>query len=825
MKRIMTLITGLLLLPAMAGATPGPSTAIQQMNQIPLAFTRNIGQWDERVLFRATAGGATLWFTREGITYQFLKRIPKSDSKERMAARLNGTHDLAGLGSFDKFDREPDSVQQLLLTAKFIGAKANPRVIAEGQMEYKCNYFIGNDPAKWHADVPNYSSITLIDIYPGVDLKYSGDGNGQVAYEFIATPGAGIAQIKVEYEGAEETSIDADGRVVLTTKWGDMTPAIMPPTNGDLSGNVTLLQLSKKTTEFEADGANQQASGTKAVGLVYSTFLGGSGYDYCFGIAVDGSGCAYLTGYTQYSTDFPMHNAYDSSYNSVDVFVTKLSATGNSLIYSTYLGGGDFDEGYGIAVDGSGNAYVTGWTASTNLPTLSPYQATLQGGSMDAFVTKLSADGDILIYSTYLGGGGGDEGYGIAVDGSGNAYVTGWTTSTNFPTLNPYQTNQDTTDAFVTKLSADGDILIYSTYLGGEIDDVGIGIAVDGSGNAYVTGQTYSTNFPTLNPYQTDQVGYDAFVTKLSAAGDSLVYSSYLGGSSNDYGRGIAVDGSGCAYVTGETVSSDFPTHNAYDASFNADYPYFGYDAFVTKFSSTGDSLIYSTYLGGANGDWGNGIAVDGSGNAYVTGVTHSYFNFPTLNAYDASSNGDYDAFVTKFSAVGNALIYSTFLGGGDFDRGYGIAVDGSGNAYVTGYTRSSDFPTQNAYDTTFNDGGDYGDGFVTKLSALADPADVFDDGATIPEGFDLGQNYPNPFNSSTIISFSLDRPSDVDVKIFNLIGQEVRWERFGRKAAGAHQWTWDGCDDQGKALASGVYFYQIKAGGSVISKKMVMLK
>jgi len=702
----------------------------ETLKKMPLSFTKNMGQWDSQVLFRANAGGATMWFTKEGVTYQFTRRINTRSGAVIVPCRANAVrpNDPA-----DRFSQEKDSVEQLVLTAKFVGANPNPEVIAERQLEYKCNYFLGNDPTKWHTDVPNYEAITLKDIYPGIDLKYSGDGSGQAAYEFITAPGADIAQIKVEYEGAEETSIDADGKLILKTKWGDMTAAVKTPVDSPrpvgegsgvravLSGTASFSQLSEKTIGFEASGSGQQVLGTLAVGLVYSTYLGGGSDDYGYGIAVDGSGNAYVTGSTW--NFFPTLNPYQTHQGNGDAFVTKFSSAGNSLIYSTYLGGGINETGMGIAVDGSGNAYVTGITNSSNFPTLNPYQ-TYQGPvpyGDDVFVTELSCAGNSLIYSTYLGGAGYDEGYGIAVDGSGNAYLTGWTSSTNFPTQNPYQlTIHGSRDVFVTKLSTTGNSLIYSTYLGGSSYDEGYGIAVDGSGNAYVAGSTYSFDFPTVNPYQSvhQDGGYtDAFCSKLSSSGNSLIYSTYLGGSGVDEGIAIAVDGSDNVYVTGFTGSLDFPTVDPFQATFQGGYV----DAFVTKLSSSGNSLIYSTYLGGGDEDQANDIEVDVSGNAYVTGWTWSP-NFPTLNPYQTNQDTT-DVFVTKLSSIGNSLIYSTYLGGEGFDEGRGIAIDGSGNAYVTGTTESSHFPTHNPYQLT-HQGGHY-DAFVTKLSGGAAPPHI----------------------------------------------------------------------------------------------------
>jgi hypothetical protein len=618
---------------------------IQSLNKMPLSFTKNMGQWDDRVLFRANSGGATMWFTKEGVTYQFSRRVPSSSSPLPVGEGWSKTGERAV--PFDRFDNTRDSIDQLVLTAKFVDANPNPEVFAEGQMEYKCNYFLGNDPSKWHTDVPNYEAITLKDIYPGINLKYSGDGNGQAAYEFIAAPGTDIAQVKVAYEGAEETSYDSDGKLILKTKWGDMIAAIDPMANAAGLASPRFVGSSEKARSRTTDGQSLAEVNSGTLTLAYSTYLGGSGDDWAEGIAVDSSNNAYVTGWTE-SSNFPTLNPYQSDQGDRDVFVTKLSSTGNSLIYSTYLGGnssaygnGD-DYGNGIAVDARGNAYVTGVTYSSDFPTLNPYQTDQDYD--DVFVTKLSSTGNSLIYSTYLGGGSaGDRGYGIAVDSSGNAYVTGYTCSSDFPTLNPYQTYQGYSDVFVTKLSGAGDSLIYSTFVGGEGYDYGNGIAVDGSGNAYVTGGTLSSNFPTLNPYKTFQGGGDAFVTKLSSTGNSLIYSTYLGGGSRDEGQGIAVDGSGNACITGYTYYSSFPTLNPYQTD-QGDR-----DAFVTKLSSSGASLIYSTYLGGGNYDDGIGIAIDGSGNAYVTGTTSSA-NFPTLNPYQSSNHGGSDVFVTKLT-------------------------------------------------------------------------------------------------------------------------------------------------------------------------------
>ncbi len=329
-----------------------------------------------------------------------------------------------------------------------------------------------------------------------------------------------------------------------------------------------------------------------------------------------------------------------------------------------------------------------------------------------------------LLYSTFLGGSGDGDDYGnaVAVDGNGNAYVTGDTISSNFPTTpGAFDTSiNGSHDAFVTKLNAAGSGLVYSTFLGGSSLDHGNAVAVDGSGNAYVTGRAISTDFPTTpGAFDTSFNGNgDVFVTHLNGDGNGLIYSTFLGGSGDDSGNALAVDGSGNAYVTGWTPSSNFPTTpGAFDRSFDGG-SYFGTDAFVTKLNAAGSGLVYSTFLGGAGDDVGYAIAVDGSGNAYVAGYTTSS-GFPiTPGAFDTGYNNISDAFVTKLNSAGGGLAYSTFLGGSGDDKGFGLAVDGSGNAYVTGWTTSSDFPTTpGAFDTSYN-GGTYIDAFMTKLNA-----------------------------------------------------------------------------------------------------------
>jgi Beta-propeller repeat/Cep192 domain 4/HYDIN/CFA65/VesB-like, Ig-like domain len=374
-----------------------------------------------------------------------------------------------------------------------------------------------------------------------------------------------------------------------------------------------------------------------------------------------------------------------------------------TLIYSTYLGGSGGDVAYGVGVDSSGAVYVAGVTNSTNFPTSGAYQAASNGNG-DAFISKLKADGTGLIYSTYLGGNGADSAAGLAVDSLGDVFVTGSTTSSNFP-VTPTKSGLSATeafqtayggngDAFVTELSSSGSKLIYSSFLGGSSADYGQAITVDSSGNAYVTGSTQSPDFPTVGPFQPTLGGSsDAFVTKVNFSGTELVYSTFLGGSQADTGQGIRVDSSGNAYVAGYTFSTDFPTQGPMQGANEGDA-----DAFVTELNSTGSALTFSTYLGGSGRDRAFGLTLDSSGAIYVIGDTQSSDYPTTSGAFQVIYGGNGDAFLTKLNAGGTGLTYSTFIGGSGVDQGNGVAVDSKGDAAVVGFTQSSDFPAVNPF-------------------------------------------------------------------------------------------------------------------------------
>jgi len=456
--------------------------------------------------------------------------------------------------------------------------------------------------------------------------------------------------------------------------------------------------------------------------LKYSTYLGGSHNESGEDIAIDASGGVYIAGYTR-SADLPLAGKpYQGTLDGYkDAFISKLK--GGNLIYCTYLGGSNLDSASGIDVDSDGNAYIIGNTRSTDFPTVNAFQPTLTGDG-DPFVTKLNDQGDGLVFSTYLGGEDHESGSAIVVGADNHAYITGGTGSEYFPVEEPYQSKlAGGTDAFIAKLA--GGSLVYSTYFGGSSYDSGNDIALDALGGVYILGTTTSDDLPVENPYQgTHAERYDLFITKLNMRDNTLIYSTYLGGSDYDLGAAIAVDSLGHACVTGitgwrpdrsdhsgctgSTEWDPFPTKNAYQGD-----PAGEEDAVVAKFNRWGDDLIFSTFLGGYSYDEGLDIAVDAIGQVYITGITVS-FDFPIQDSMQDLKWGD--AFIALMGVQGQDLIYSTFFGGSYWEHGYGITVDSNGNAYITGVTNSSDFPTKNAWQK--NPGG-YEDAFVAKISPL----------------------------------------------------------------------------------------------------------
>jgi hypothetical protein len=722
---------------------------LKSYRALPMSFELNQGQADRTVRFQARGQG--------------------------YAILLKPSEALLALQPPSQNTRVPEKRGELprpssrVLKMRIEGA--NPSAPATGlhRLPGISNYFIGNDPSRWHTHIPTYEKVQFENVRPGVNLVYYGN-QSQLEYDFVLSPGVRPESLSLSFEGSDAT-VDEQGDLVFTSTGGKITfrrPVAYqcykpePGSKHFLSASYVLKGHNR--VGFDVPDYDPHEPLIIDPVLNYSTYLGGNGGDTGNAIALDTIYDAYVTGSTA-STNFPTKTSviatspYQKTYGGdTDAFVTEVRYDGEAIIYSTYLGGNNFDVGNGIAVDSSGDAYITGTTYSANFPISSQnvFQPTL-GGNSDAFVSKLDPSGSRLLYSSYLGGSNYDYGLGIALDQYGKAYLTGSTQSTDFPiSVNAIQTgNAGNGDAFAAEVSlqsaglAD---LVYSTYLGGGGADSGQGIAVDLSGAFYVVGYTFSTNFPTFNAYQPKNAGnVNAFITKFSPGGSTFAFSTYLGGTGDDRGWAVALDDQLNIYVTGSALqptpctlastppgttlcnpSATFPTTpGAWQTYTVSQYP--GYsDVFVTKLNYPGSALLYSTLLGGALTDSPAGIAVDGLYNAYVTGYTQSN-NFPTANAVQASYTGGTcgpnpcpDAFITEVNPQGTALVYSTYLGGSLANWGNGIALDSSipPNTYVVGTTTSSDFPAiALAYQGGPGNTTGLGNAFISKLEPADAPA------------------------------------------------------------------------------------------------------
>lgn len=708
-----------LVLPGICDA--GEASAALQYGKLPLSFVENHGQLDDEVEYVIRGPRGSAFFTKGGVTFDLWET---QGERLDMGNGVVGPTLLSGNAGQEcpiyQYSQKTESCKRAVVKVGFLDA--DPKCAAQGidELPGKVNYLTGSDQSKWHTDIPTFKGVIYRNVWPGIDAIYRGDSN-RLKYDIRVSPGADLSQIRLRYEGADSLSLDENGELHVATSVADFrenVPGIYQEKDGEsiqLEGGYVLLDANTVGFRIEGYDPSLPLVIDPASDLIYSTFLSG------------------------------------------------MSATGEVMNV--------------IAVDASGCAYVVGSTNSSDFPTTAGAFDTILNGTSDAFVTKLSSSGSVLVYSTFLGGTGGDGAKAIAVDSSGCAYVAGSTSSSDFPTTpGAFDTSYDSKGGtFVAKLSFSGSALVYSTFLGGSGGDSAKAIAVDASGCAYVAGNTLSSDFPTTpGAFDTSYNGSgssdcDTFITKLNSNGSALIYSTYLGmvGGVGSL-HALAVDASGCAYAAGVTNSPSFPTTpGAFDTSFD------GYcDCFITKLDTSGSALVYSTFKGGSGEDYADSIAVDASGCAYVSGISHDYYmndsiafvtklnvngsalvyskdfggpsqevalaiavddfgcayvagltessDFPTTtDAFDRSLSGYRDGFVAKLNSTGSAFVYSTFLGGTGLDIAYAIAIDIFGCAYVVGITTSSDFPiTTGAFDTSFN--GDR-DVFVSKLRLPVD--------------------------------------------------------------------------------------------------------
>jgi Beta-propeller repeat len=657
----------------------------------PLSFAPNAGQSDPAVRFQAGALGGTLFFTPDAVVVS----MPTTDHRPPTTGA----------------EAHPSVVgrRSSVVRVRFDGANPQPRLAGAERLPGVMNYFVGDDPARWRTNLPTYAGIVYQQLYDGIGLRYDGV-EGALKGTYTLAPGADPGRIRWRYEGAQSLRIEETSGNLL----------IAVPGNADTNADSVLGSRFSVLTE-QAPVAWQDIGGRRVP--VATRFVL---YDE------HGVPAQYAIRNTQYTVGFAL-GRYNVAYSlTIDPF----------LVYSAFVGGSKAEEGRDIAVDAQGNTYITGSTLSPDFPKAGPPQATYAGPTTanfgDAFIMKLNPAGTALVYMTYLGGSLQDVGDAITIDAQGNTYVTGMTESTNFPTKNALQpapggnscSSPPCSDAFVTKLNAAGNALVYSTYLGGNRDenngvlDVGtrhlaLGIAVDSAHSVYVTGTTDSPNFPTANQAFGDLDGAfsDIFVTKIRPDGAALLYSSYLGGMGADFSGDIVADNIGNAYIIGATLAGNFPTKSPLQGQIAS--PGVA-DVVVAKFDTTkigAASLVYSTYLGGDDSDYGFGIAVDSGGNMYLAGHTTS-LNFPTKNPLQASNGNPtdpipQDAFVAKLNSAGSQLLYSSYLGGAGDDVGYGLDIDSSGTMYITGQTGSDNFPVKGAWQSAR---ADFSDVFVARL-------------------------------------------------------------------------------------------------------------
>jgi hypothetical protein len=700
---------------------PSRVKAQEALAGLPMSFIQNQGQVAEDIKFYEKRGGQVVYFTPQEVVFSL----------------------EPGTGKAGLLEAPGDSAKPALVRLGPLGLQQGVKLEAADPLPGRVNYFIGNDPQKWRTNIPTYRAVAFRNAYPGIDLKFYGTGR-QLEYDVIVQPGADPTQVRFKYAGIKGLKVTPQGDLALALPGGgeliQKKPVIYQEIGGQRVAREGKFRVDRDHAGlvygFEVAAYDQNHPLVIDPVMLFSTYLGAGSLDGAEAIALDAADNVYLTGITSSPDLGTTGGAFQSGYQggTYDAFVAKINPQTHTLIYQTYLGGSGEDWGYAIAVDAQGNAHVGGKTNSANFP-LKNAVKTKVGSDFDAYVAKLNPSGSGLVYSTLLGGDQETAARGIGLDSKGNAFVAGYSYSSILPTTTGVigKNLKGTMNAFVGKLPPSGKPLTYLTYLGGTKEDGAYGLAVDAAGNAYVTGATVSLDFPTTPgvkypTYPNTLCGAAAFVSKIAPGGKNLLYSTYLGGtdpSGITQGFAIAVDGGGNAYVTGQTSQNDFPCSVSALCVLLLDDPNTPEcsrkSAFVTKLNVGATDLLYSTYLGGSDYDVGLGIAVDPENSVYVAGYTYSGNDFQILDGLCAFNNGtgtgNHDAFVTKLvyhsQTGGYGLAYSTFLGGWANDLANGIAVNSYKEAYAAGAAGSDDFPTLNPLQAQNN--GDF-DTFVTKI-------------------------------------------------------------------------------------------------------------
>lgn len=717
-----------------AGMKTAEQRVTESYSQLPITFERNIGQLDAQAKYIVRGNGVTTYLTDGGAV--FTMPLPDKATNRTSAAAARNSGGRARLGA-DVAQLNP-AARGAAIAMTLAGAKATPAIVAEDLQAVTSNYFRGADPSQWRTGVPHFTRVRYADVYPGVDLLFFND-RGRLRYDFVVQPGSDPAAIALRFEGMRELALGENGDLLIHIGEVELQAVLRmhaPYTYQEVSGKRVAVNsrfvIRGEMVAFDLGAYDPALPLVIDPTLVYSTFLGSTEEDLGLGIVVDADGAAYVTGNT-FASDFPSTlGVFDATINGAqDAFVAKLNAAGTALVFASFLGGSAFDSGTGVVVDASG-VYVTGHTQSTNFPTSGGAFDTTHNGptptnafnGYDAFLVKLNAAGSALTYGTFLGGNSEDFSAGLVVDAGQQVTLAGTTISSNFPTTGGAfdTTSNGLFDIFVTEFNGTATALASSTFVGGSQDEIADGIVLSGD-TVYVTGDSASADFPvTGGAFDSTLNGAnDVVAFRLNTITNSMVFATFLGGTGGDIGFDIALDSAGNVYLTGTTNSANFPTTAlAADTTANG-----GSDSFVAKLNTTGSTLTYSTYLGGDSDDAAYGVAVDAGGNAYVLGETKSG-NFPVTASAAQPIHNDvafFDATLTKVNASGGLFVYSSFIGGDDDDTGYAIDLRGGGNSadvYLTGWTRSSDFPTTpGAFDTTYNDTGFNNDAFVARVTLV----------------------------------------------------------------------------------------------------------
>jgi hypothetical protein len=624
------------------------------------------------------------------------------------------------------FLRETDAVfafanPAITVRMKLVGQNPQPVVEGVDLQGGVTNYLVGNDRSAWRTSVPQFAKVKYGNVYPGIDLIYYGNQR-QLEYDFVVAPHADPAPVQLEFEGADQVSLGPEGDLILRTSGGDVRqerPIAFQMRKGVREPVEVEFVLNGKRATFDLGEYDHSLPLVIDPKFIWATYLGGPGDDQGNDVVVDADGFVYVTGATENLDVEPAGVLAAPLGTDFQAFVTKINPAG-AIVFTTYFGGAGTDESHSLALDPAGNMYITGFTLSTDFPTVNAFQKTLSG-TQDAYALKLDKNGSTLVYSTYFGGNSTDRGFGIAVDPGGNAIFAGATLSRDFPTTNAFQSffAGGLGEAFLTKLGPTG-TPVFSTFLGGNGNDQAYDVGRDDDGNIVLTGFTTSQNFPTHKALSANYRGGtdDIFITKFNESGSALVFSTYFGGTGSDNGVRLALDKDKKIYVTGYTSSLDFPLANPaqlFHGGINDPFtPTF--DAFLIKLHADGQNADFSTYIGGEDHDSGVSVAVDKDGFIYLAGWTTS-LRFYAINALGGFLRGPRDGFVMKIASDSSVVVFSSYLGGFGSEGATSVAVDSSSNVYATGYTLSFDFPLN---PETMFQGATAGmqDGFLVKINA-----------------------------------------------------------------------------------------------------------